>query len=67
MEFGRLLGDNYAIKWLSWKKPLFLGIWAVGGIALESRPPASGSKGLLSRPLVNGPKCDKCRKILIDV
>lgn len=62
MEAGRLIGDRYALKWLPACKRLFLGIWAFGATAVDSR---KGIAGL--RPFVNGQKCARCRKLILDM
>lgn len=63
-EKGKLWGDRYALKWLNDQKKLFLGIWAFGGQAIDSR-----KKGLksFSRPFAAGYKCLNCKKIILDI
>jgi len=57
---GYLLGDKLPIQWLPKDKKLFLGIWAKGGLPLSKR-------NLLKHPQVEGLRCVKCDKIIIDL
>ncbi len=63
-EKGRLFGDRYALKWLSERKKLFLGIWAFGAECVDSRKTETK---LFSRPFVTGHKCAKCKKLILDL
>lgn len=59
MEGGRILGDRYALKWLSEHSDLLLGIWAIDGETI-------GTKGIFTRPQAVGYNCRACRKIVIE-
>lgn len=58
MQRGSILGDRYALKWQPADKAKVLGIWSTGHTI--------GSKGLLSRPNIDGYRCADCRKIIVN-
>jgi len=57
---GNIYGDRYNLKWLPEETPLFLGIWAKGGIELGQ------SEMLFSRPKVETFMCNTCHKFIIN-
>jgi hypothetical protein len=59
MTKGKIIGNQYKLKWLPENRRLFMGIWAFGGIKL-------GQGGLLSRAKVKSFMCHACNKIILD-
>lgn len=58
---GFLYGDRYALKWLPENKKLLFGIWAKGGIKVDSH----SSSLYRSRAETN--MCHSCQKMIIDL
>jgi len=61
MQYGRIIGERYQLKWLSAEIPLTLGIWAVGGHRI-----GQGGFMQFNRPHVWGWRCANCAKIIVD-
>jgi hypothetical protein len=59
MERGKIYGDRYSMKWLSDRKGLSMGIWAVGGIEL-------GETRFIGRPRIQSHRCNACKLTIIE-
>jgi hypothetical protein len=61
MEYGRIIGNTYQLKWLGAAAPLMMGIWALGG-----SPLGHGGFPTFLRAYVAGWRCAPCGKIIVD-
>ena len=60
MQSGYLYGDRITSKWMPDSKELFMGLVAVDGEPV-------GQKRYLTRQRIRASKCQKCKKIIIDL